>query len=115
MSFSLRFHEKPDGECQVKDYIRSRSKKVRGKAGWLLSRLENEGNKLERPLVGFLKDGIYELRVIVEREQYRILCFFNKEVIVVTNAFLKKGRKVPPDEIERAKAARTDWLEREEK
>ena len=72
MSFSLRFHEKPDGECQVKDYIRSRSKKVRGKAGWLLSRLENEGNKLERPLVGFLEDGIYELRVIVERERHRI-------------------------------------------
>lgn len=114
MPFTLRLYEKPDGECQVSDYLRSKSKKVRGEAGWLLTRLENEGDALERPLVGFLKDGIYELRVIVERHQHRILFFFQKRTIVATNAFLKKTRKVPEGEIDKAKAARADWLRREE-
>lgn len=115
MLFSLRFYEKPDGECQVSDYLRAQSKKVRGEAGWLLTRLENESDKLERPLVGFLEDGIYELRVIVERHQHRVLYFFHKQIIVATNAFLKKTPKVPKGEIDKAKAARADWLKREEK
>lgn len=113
-TFTLKFYEKPGGECQVSDYLRSQNKKVRGEAGWLLTRLEKEGDKLERPLVGFLKDGIYELRLIVERNQHRILFFFQKETIVATNAFLKKARKVPEGEIDKAKAARGDWLSREE-
>lgn len=109
----LRFYEKLDGECQVRDYLRGQNKAVRGEAGWLLERLEGEGDKLERPMTAYLEDGIYELRIIVERKQHRILYFFHRGFIVATNAFLKKTRKVSLSEIARAKKVRADWLERE--
>lgn len=113
MSYTLKFYEKQAGDCQVRDYLRSQDKKVRGDAGWLLTRLESEGDKLERPTTDFLEDGIYELRIKVKRNQHRILYFFHKTTIVATNAFLKKSGKVPRAEIKKAKMARADWLERE--
>lgn len=114
MPHELRFYEKPDGECPVTDYLRSQSKKVRGEAGWLLERLEKEGDKLERPITDYVEDGIYELRLIVDRQQHRILYFFHHGTIVATNAFLKQSWKVPKSELKRAKQARADWRRREE-
>ena len=114
MNRELRFYEKPDGKCQVRDYLRSRSKAVRGKAGWLLERLESEGDTLERPISDYAEDGIHELRVIVERQQHRILYFFHGKTVVATNAFLKKRDRIPKCELEKAKKARADWLAREE-
>ena len=110
MPHELRFYEKINGECQVRDYLRAQNKRVRGQAGWLLERLECEGNRLERPTADYLEDGIYELRLIVQREQHRILYFFHGKIIVATNAFLKKSEKTPQSEIARAKKARVDWL-----
>ncbi len=114
MEHELKLYETEDGACPVSDYLRGQSKRVRGEAGWLLERLEREGNSLERPVTDFLDDGIYELRVIVDRQQHRILYFFNKEIIVATHGFLKKTPKVPKEQIERAKRIRADWLAREE-
>lgn len=114
MDHELRFYETEDGTCQIRDYLRSQDKKVRGHAGWLLTRLEKEAHELDRPIVGHLGDGIYELRVIVDRHQHRLLFFYHHKIIVMTNACLKKSDKMPPVEIERAKRARADWLRREE-
>lgn len=109
----LKIYEKPGGGCQVRDYLRKQNKAVRGEAGWLLKCLEDEGDKLDRPITDYLEDGIYELRIIVDGNQHRILYFFHGNIIVATNAFLKKTRKVRPAEIDRAKKARVQWLERE--
>lgn len=114
VAYVLKFYEKPNGECQVKDYLRAQAKAVRGEAGWLLTRLQAEGNRLERPITGHLGNGIYELRIIVGRHQHRILYFFHRSTIVATNAFMKKSRKVPEGEIDKAKRARADWLQREQ-
>ena len=109
----LKFYEKSNGECQVRDYLRKQNKAVRGEAGWLLKCLEEEGDNLDRPITDYLEDGIYELRIIVDGNQHRVLYFFHGKTIVATNAFLKKTRKVRSSEIERAKKVRTRWLERE--
>lgn len=114
MAHELRFYEKTDGECQVRDYLRAQRKSVRGEAGWLLECLEREGNRLERPIADYVEDGIYELRIIVERQQHRILYFFHKKIIIATNAFLKKSVKIPKGKLELAKKSRVDWMKREE-
>ena len=114
MEHALFFYERENGDCQVREYLRATSKRVRGEAGWLLERLEHEGHELERPAADFLEDGIYELRVIVDRQHHRILYFFHGDKIVATNAFLKKSRRIPEAEIARAQAARADWIKREE-
>ena len=113
--FELLFYQKADGTCQVRDYLRAQTKRVRGEAGWILERLETEGDRLERPATDFLEDGIYELRVIVDRQQHRILYFFDKRTIVATNAFLKKTQRVPRKVIDRAKRARKEWLGRKQR
>ena len=115
MAHELRIYERNDGFCQVKDYLRAQSKAVRGKAGWLLTRLEKEGGSLERPIADYLDGGIYELRIVVQRHQHRILYFFARNVIVATNAFLKKSAAIPKAEIVKAKQVRADWLSRETK
>lgn len=114
MAYQLRFYEKRNGLCPVRKYLRVQNKATRGEAGWLLICLEKEGDKLERPIADFLEKGIYELRVIVERNQHRILYFFHKKIIIATNAFLKKTKKVPKNEIKKAMEYREDWLKREE-
>lgn len=112
--FTLLFYSGLDGKCQVRGYLRASSKSVRAEAGWLLTRLQEEGDKLERPAAGYLEDGIHELRIVVERNHHRVLYFFFGRTIVATNAFLKNDRTVPRREIKRAQKARWDWLKRRE-
>lgn len=57
--FVLKFYETTDGRCQVREFLRGSAKAVRSEAGWLLTRLQEEGGRLERPAAGFLEDGIY--------------------------------------------------------
>jgi len=108
----LVLFEDEHGRCPVRDYLRSQSKRVRGHAGWLLQVLEEQGHRLERPIAAHLGEGIYELRIIVERQQHRILFFFDHESILATNAFLKKSDKVPETELTKAKKARREWKNR---
>ena len=37
---------------------------------------------------------------------------FWKDIVVVTNAFLKKSAKVPDSEIEKSRKAMADWISR---
>ncbi len=111
---SLEFYEKPDGGCPVREYLRANSKAVRSKAGWLLQLLQEKGDQLERPPTDYLEDGIYELRIIIEHTQHRILYFFHKRIIVAAHTFQKKGRRVPKREIDKAKRARGNWRKQEQ-
>ena len=80
-----------------------------------LEALSRLGYQAKRPLVDYLGDGIYELRVKVERKQLRALYFFfagNK--IVITHGFVKKSKKVPKIEIEKARRFRQDFILKKE-
>ena len=78
---------------------------------WFLS-LAELGPELASEQGKHLRDGIWELRVIVQRHQHRFLYSFREDVVVVTNAFLKKTKKVPIQEIERARTVMADWVNR---
>jgi phage-related protein len=48
-------------------------------------------------------DGLYEIRVKVSSDIFRILCCFDKgNIVVLFNAFQKKSQKTPKKEIELA-------------
>jgi len=48
-------------------------------------------------------NGLYEIRVQLGKEIFRIFCFFDKgQLVVVTSGFQKKSQKTPKKEIERA-------------
>jgi phage-related protein len=75
-----------------------------------LTRLEMLGHELRRPEADFLRDGIYELRMSLQGQQYRMLYFFHGKVAAVVSHGLIKEQKVPPKEIDRAVTRKTQFL-----
>ena len=64
----------------------------------------------------FIGDGIFEIRAKQSSNITRVLYFFYiGKRIVLTNGFIKKTQKTPPEEIALAKKYRADYLERKEK
>ena len=59
------------------------------------------------------RDGVWELRVIIQHHQHRFFYSFWKDIVVVTNAFLKKSPAVPESEIEKSRKSLADWINRE--
>ena len=64
--------------------------------------------ELERVPETFLKHiestkGLYEIRIKIGKEIFRIFCFFDKgKLIVLANGFQKKTQKTPKNEIRKA-------------
>lgn len=60
-------------------------------------------DKLPRHFIKFIRDGIYEFRVAHGNNEFRIFFIYDGDTIVVLfNAFKKKTRKAPDDEINKA-------------
>ena len=91
----------------------SLDKKMRAKLVGLIAILQECGNQLREPYSKHLEDGIFELRGKVGSNISRVLYFFyHNGVIILTNGFIKKTRKTPREEIQKAKRYRDDYLER---
>ena len=57
-------------------------------------------------------DGLFEMRVKVGSDIYRIFCCFDKgNLIILFNGFQKKSDKTPIQEIERAKKLQRQYYE----
>ena len=58
-----------------------------------------------------LNKEIYEIRIKVGNNIFRILCFFHKDsLVVLTNGFQKKTQKTPQNQIELALKYKSDYL-----
>lgn len=114
MGFEILFYQLPNGKKPALDFIKGLTNaKLRQKVYRQLSLLEEFGYELREPESKFLECEIFELRVIFGNEKVRLLYFFQKKEIVVTNGFLKKTRKTPLREIEKAKRYRSEHKQRE--
>ncbi len=58
-----------------------------------------------------MEDGIYEIRVEVGNNIFRVFSFFDEgQMIVVANGFQKKTQKTPRNEIELAKKIKKEYF-----
>jgi phage-related protein len=96
------FFQEADGTVPALDWLRSLPAKVRDKCVVKLERLAELGHELRRPEADFLRDKIYELRIGLRSENYRILYFFHGNTVAVISHGLIKERQVPPKEIDQA-------------
>ncbi len=113
MKFEVVFYEKENGEYPVKNFMMSLDVKMRAKMAGLLELLQENGNQLREPYSKHLDDGIFEIRCKVGNNITRVLYFFYYEgKIILTNGFVKKTQKTPPEEIRLAKERRADYQER---
>lgn len=92
-------------------FFQKQNRKVKAKILWTLNVIED----LQRVPETYLKhientDGIYEIRVQVGSDIFRIFCFFDKgQLIVLANGFQKKTQKTPKNEIEFALKIKTEY------
>ena len=67
-----------------------------------IRRLAELGHEIRHPEADYLRDGIYELRAMRGRVNYRMLYFFHGQNIVVLAHALTKEGEIPDSDIERA-------------
>lgn len=108
------FYQKEDGEKPAGKFIKSiQDQKLKAKMIREVKLLEQFGSSLGEPDSKPLRDGIFELRAIQSNNIARCLFFFIKgDKAIVTNGFIKKSKKTPPEEIDLAIRYRDDYYRR---
>ena len=89
-------------KAYFEDFFLKQRTKVKEKIIWTLNLIE-EIERIPETYFQHIQDGLYEVRVKLGSDIFRIFCFFEKEkLIVLTNGFQKKTQKTPKQEIEKA-------------
>lgn len=114
---TVAFYRSASGACPVEDFLDSQPGKIAKKIVWVLRLIEDMEFV---PTQYFAKlpgtEEIWECRVNLASNAYRVLCFLSgKSSVVLTHGFIKKTRKTPRNEINRAEASRRDYLERKDR
>lgn len=113
--FKVEFFEY-NNKLPAQEFILKQNKKVQAKILQKINLLQEYGTFLKEPNSKYLQDGIFELRIKEHGNNYRVLYFFfidNK--IILTNGFLKKTRKTPKREIEKALLYKKEYESRYKK
>ena len=114
MGKTVIFYRSADGKCPVQEFLDSLPGKSAQKVTWVLNLIEDldvVSSAYFKKLIG--TEEIWECRIQFGSNAYRIFCFFNgHSVVVLTHGLIKKTRKTPQREIERAEAYRRDYLQR---
>ncbi|MCZ8167828.1 MAG: type II toxin-antitoxin system RelE/ParE family toxin [Flavobacterium sp.] len=93
------------------DFFRVQNDKVKEKIIWTLQLIQ----ELERIPETYLKhlentDGLYEIRVQMGSDIFRIFCFFDAgNWVVITSGFQKKSQKTPRKELLKALKIKQDY------
>ncbi|MBT3192128.1 MAG: type II toxin-antitoxin system RelE/ParE family toxin [Verrucomicrobia bacterium] len=109
-----QFYITVSGRCPVREHLDTLPDKAARKIAWVLRAVRD----LERVPTNYLKklvstDNIWEVRVDVGGNSFRLLGFFHgQELIILTNSFQKKSQKTPRGEIRLAEERKTDYLKR---
>jgi phage-related protein len=113
--FQVIFFEKENGEIPAEEFMDALERKMNAKMARAISALQEHGNELREPYSKYLDDGIFELRAKAGSDISRVLYFFyvGKKVIL-THGFIKKTKKTPASEIDKAKSYRKEYLDRKE-
>ena len=112
--FQVEFYETQDGKQPVSDFLDSLDDKMAAKLVSLMELLEAKGPELRMPYSEYLGDGIFELRCKLGSDITRALYFFYiGKRIILTNGFVKKTPKTPPEEIALAKKRREVFIRSE--
>jgi phage-related protein len=95
------------------DFYNEQTQEVQGKIDWvigLVRSLRIVPEKYLKHLEG--TDGLYEMRIQVGSNIFRIFCFFDEgNLVILLNGFQKKSEKTPLKEIERAKKLQQQYYE----
>jgi len=110
----IEFYITETGRCPVSEFLDSLPDKVFQKIAWvlrLISELDQIPSQFFKKLPG--TDDIWECRIEYSSNNYRLLGFFyNGSLIIFTHGFLKKTKRTPKKEIERAEECKQNYFRR---
>ena len=115
MVWIVDYYETENGDKPAREFIRNLPLKIEAKAYKEISLLEQFGTQLTMPYCRHMQDGIYELRIQQANNKARVFYFFFVgRKIVLTNGFIKKIPKTPPNELDKALRYKADYERREQ-
>ncbi len=95
------------------DFLTKQRQKVREKIVWTFLLIE-EVQQVPETYLKHLEgtDGLYEIRIQLASDIFRIFCFFDEgKLVVLANGFQKKTQKTPKQEIVKALKIREEYYE----
>jgi len=99
------------------NFFNSLNEDVKLKFNWtlqLIATVDRVPEKYLKHLTG--TSGLYEVKVEVGSNIYRVFCFFDKgQLIVLINGFQKKTQKTPKNEIELAERIKKEYFNEKSK
>ena len=108
------FYTTDKGKCPVDDFLDSLEISVVKKIAWTLKLIEEMDFV---PKTYFKKlastDGIWEVRIKVGKNIYRLFSFWDENnLVVLTHGIIKKTQKTSRNEIKKAETYKTDYFRR---
>ncbi|MYC78380.1 type II toxin-antitoxin system RelE/ParE family toxin [Candidatus Poribacteria bacterium] len=112
----ISFYRTASGHCPVEEFLDSLTARQSTKVTWtlqLIEELEFVPKQYFKKLVG--TDNIWEVRVNIGRDTFRLLSFFDGPKLVVLNhAFAKQTRRIPRSAIRLAEQRKQDYFGRKQ-
>ena len=98
------------------NFFEKQRPEVKKKLNWtlyLIATVERVPEKYFKHLSG--SNGLYEVRVEVGSDIFRVFCFFDEgNLVVLVNGFQKKSQKTPNNEIQLAEKLRAQYFNEKE-
>ena len=115
MQREIVFYKTTNNKCPVEDFLGSLPPKAVQKVAWVLRLLV----QLDRvPAQYFCKmertDDIWECRIKLGSDIYRIFAFWDSHQIILTHGLVKKTQKTPQREIEKAEKYKKNYWQSKE-
>jgi phage-related protein len=95
--WSVEFYTLENEESPVADWYAAQGSKVQAKLLWTFELLEELGIEVGMPHVKPLGDKLYEVRVRVDRNNFRVIYFaYTIDDLFCYTVFRKRLRRLPP-------------------
>ena len=114
MSREIELMENSKGKCEALEFIEKQNDKTQKKIYYVLKLVEDL-DVVPTEYLKKLRGSIYEIRVQMANNIFRVLSFFHKgNLVIVTHGFQKKSQKTPTGEIDKAEKLREEYLSNDE-
>lgn len=96
------FYQEPNENEPVRKWLKDLDKNIRLIIGEDLKRVQHRW-PVGKPLVGFLTDGLFELRSTIPNGIARIIFIVNDNKIILLHGFIKKTEQTPRPDLDLAR------------
>ncbi|MCG2714548.1 MAG: type II toxin-antitoxin system RelE/ParE family toxin [Candidatus Omnitrophica bacterium] len=104
------FYIDAEGDSPVEDFLDQLDENAKAKITARIEFLGKHWQQVRRPLVDYLEDGLYELRVQFAKDKVRVIyAYMFKNYIVLLHGIIKRSAKVPENDKSIAKQRRINF------